>query len=76
MEGKEALPHQNAERKESLQRLRHAIHDLREEEQDVFLLRQNGDLTYEEIAQMRGCPVGTVKTQMRAALEKLRKMLV
>src|SRR5207244_496389 len=76
MEGKEALPHQNAERRESLKRLRHAILDLREEEQEVFLLRQNGDLTYEEIAQMRGCPVGTVKTQMRTALEKLRKMLV
>jgi len=76
MEGKEALPHQNAERRESMKRLRSAIHDLREEEQEVFLLRQNGDLTYEEIANLRGCPVGTVKTQMRTALEKLRKMLV
>ena len=76
LEGKEALPHQNAERREALGRLRRAIHDLREEEQEVFLLRQNGDMTYEEIAQARGVPVGTVKTQMRAALEKLRKMLV
>jgi RNA polymerase sigma-70 factor (ECF subfamily) len=32
-------------------------------------------LTYEEIAEMRGCPVSTVKTQMRTALEKLRKVL-
>ncbi len=45
-------------------------------EKEVFLLRQNGDLTYEQIAEMRRCPVGTVKTQMRSALEKLRKVLV
>ena len=49
---------------------------LREEEKEVFLLRQNGDLTYEQIAEMRRCPVGTVKTQMRSALEKLRRLLV
>jgi RNA polymerase sigma-70 factor (ECF subfamily) len=48
---------------------------LREEEKEVFLLRQNGDLTYEQIAEMRHVPVGTVKTQMRSALDKLRKLL-
>jgi RNA polymerase sigma-70 factor (ECF subfamily) len=48
---------------------------LRPEEQAVFLLRQNGDLTYEEIAELRRSPVGTVKTQMRAALQKLRRVL-
>jgi RNA polymerase sigma-70 factor (ECF subfamily) len=41
----------------------------------VFLLRQNGDLTYEEIAALRRTPVGTVKTQMRSALQKLRRVL-
>ena len=29
----------------------------------------------EQIAQMRNCPIGTIKTQMRTALEKLRKVL-
>jgi RNA polymerase sigma-70 factor (ECF subfamily) len=32
-------------------------------------------LTYEQIAEIRGAPVGTVKTQMRTALQKLRKVL-
>ena len=41
----------------------------------MFLLRQNGGLTYEQIAEIRSAPVGTVKTQMRAALQKLRKVL-
>lgn len=63
------------EHKESLERLRHAIHGLRQEEKEVFLLRQNGELTYEQIAEIRNTPVGTVKTQMRTALQKLRKVL-
>ena len=63
------------EHKESLDRLRQAIHGLRQEEKEVFLLRQNGDLTYEQIAEIRNSPVGTVKTQMRSALQKLRKVL-
>ena len=75
MMAKDAAPGQTLERKESIERLRLAILELREEEKEVFLLRQNGDLTYEQIAEMRGCPVSTVKTQMRSALEKLRKVL-
>jgi len=60
---------------EALERLRGALLDLRAEEREVFLLRQNGDLTYEQIAVLRRRPVGTVKTQMRTALIKLRKVL-
>ncbi len=63
------------EDREALDRLRIAVTDLRPEEREVFLLRQNGDLTYEQIAEMRKAPVGTVKTHMRSALIKLRKVL-
>jgi RNA polymerase sigma-70 factor (ECF subfamily) len=63
------------EDQEALERLRRAIADLRQEEKEVFLLRQNGNLTYEQIAEIRQAPVGTVKTQMRSALIKLRKVL-
>ena len=41
----------------------------------MFLLRQNGDMTYEEIAEALGVPTGTVKTRMRRALTKLREAL-
>jgi RNA polymerase sigma-70 factor (ECF subfamily) len=75
MTAKDAAPCQTLERKESIERLRAAILELREEEKEVFLLRQNGALTYEQIAEVRGCPVSTVKTQMRTALEKLRRVL-
>ena len=33
-----------------------ASRHLGEDEQEVFLLRQNGDMTYEEIADSLGCP--------------------
>jgi RNA polymerase sigma-70 factor (ECF subfamily) len=73
--GSEPTPGQTLEWKESVECLRRAIHHLRQDEKEVFLLRQNGEMTYEQIAELRRCPVGTVKTQMRAALGKLRKYL-
>ena len=63
------------EDQETLQQLRQALTHLRPEEKEVFLLRQNGELTYEQIAEIKERPVGTVKTQMRSALQKLRQVL-
>jgi RNA polymerase sigma factor (sigma-70 family) len=72
---KECAPDDHLEREEQLIRLRSAIRVLRSEEQEVFLLRQNGELTYDEIAAAIGIPLGTVKTRMRMALSKLREAL-
>lgn len=60
-------------RDEEVLRLQQAVSQLRAEEQEVFLLRQNGELTYEEIAEATSIPLGTVKTRMRAAIGQLRK---
>lgn len=57
---------------EQRNRLSHAIRQLRPEEQEVFLLRQNADMTFEEIAESLHLPLGTVKTRMRKALMELR----
>lgn len=73
--GREDVTGRSLEDQEALDRLRGAIAELRQEEKEVFLLRQNGELTYEQIAEIRNAPVGTVKTQMRTALIKLRKVL-
>jgi RNA polymerase sigma-70 factor, ECF subfamily len=73
--GRDDATGQSLEDQEALDRLRLAISQLRQEEKEVFLLRQNGELTYEQIAEIRNAPVGTVKTQMRTALIKLRKVL-
>jgi RNA polymerase sigma-70 factor (ECF subfamily) len=63
------------EQQEQLGRVRQAVSDLRPEEQEVFLLRQNGEMTYDQIAELVGIPTGTVKTRMRLALGKLRVAL-
>jgi RNA polymerase sigma-70 factor (ECF subfamily) len=75
MAGPGASPAEQLTAREDRERLRQAILELRSEEKEVYLLRQNGGLTYEEIAVIRDAPVGTVKTQMRAALTKLRQVL-
>lgn len=71
MISKNFTPDVAVEQKEELELLRLAILDLRPEEQEVLLLRQNGSMTYEQIAQTIDVPIGTVKTRMRAALHKL-----
>ena len=70
---REIPPDVAVERKDALERVRAALHALPEAEREVFLLRQNGALTYEAIAASLHAPVGTVKTRMRAALRRLRE---
>jgi RNA polymerase sigma-70 factor (ECF subfamily) len=71
--GNERPPEAAAVQSEQLSMVREAIGRLRPEEQEVFLLRQDGEMTYEQIAEAIGIPLGTVKTRMRLALERLRK---
>ena len=77
MAGKEAGPALVLENKEEVECIRRAIQGLRAEEKEVFLLRQNGDLTYEQIAEMHtAVPSGPSKRRFCAPspLEKLRKV--
>jgi RNA polymerase sigma-70 factor, ECF subfamily len=71
----EDSPAEIAEQNEQLDLLRRAIMQLHLEERTVFLLRQNEQLTYDEIARLRNSPTGSVKTRMRRALAKLRVAL-
>lgn len=66
-------PEADARGQEQLAVVRQALLKLRPEEQEVFLLRQNGQMTYQQIAQAVKIPLGTVKTRMRLALAKLRE---
>jgi RNA polymerase sigma factor (sigma-70 family) len=63
-------------RREKLALARRGLLDLRPEEQEVFLLWQNGEMTYEEIAKAMNIPVGAAKNRMSRALQKLRAALV
>lgn len=67
--GREGVPPQ------TIVRLRQAVSRLRTLDREVFLLRQNGRLTYPEIAQALNMDLGTVKTRMRFALRRMRESL-
>jgi len=69
---KEKTPDEIVAEDEQIQLLRKWIAALEEPDKEVFLLRQNGDLTYPQIAELLGIPEGTVKTRMRKAIEKMR----
>ena len=54
-------------------RIRAALFDLAAEQQEVFLLRQNGRLSYPQIAGALHLGVADVESRMRQALEVLRQ---
>jgi RNA polymerase sigma-70 factor, ECF subfamily len=63
------------EANEEKQRLRLAISKLPESEKEVILLLIDEDLTLEEIGNILHMPLGTVKSHVHRAKEKLRKEL-
>ena len=67
-------PDQSAEASEDAQRVRRAVASLPEEHRLVVELRFFAGATLEEIAAALGCPLGTVKSRLHYALEKLRQM--
>ncbi len=71
----EQSPDSNMRQTEELQQIRAAIGTLEQGEKEVFLLRQNGEMSFEQIAQTLEIPVGTAKTRMRRAVMKLHGIL-
>jgi RNA polymerase sigma-70 factor, ECF subfamily len=57
------------------EQVRHAIEQLPVEFREVILLREYEELSYEEIAEMLQCPVGTVMSRLARARAKLRDLL-
>lgn len=55
--------------------LQGALEQLNPDQREVFLLREKEGFKFEEIAQMTGVSVNTVKSRMRYALEGLRRIL-
>ena len=65
-------PSRSAQGREVGQRIAKAVAALPVAQREVFVLKVYDEMTYVQIADALGRPVGTVKTQMRAALAKLR----
>ena len=66
-------PADEAMRREAADNLRLAVEALPEKHQRVVLLRFFEDASLPEIAALLGCSVGTVKSRLHYALEKLRE---
>lgn len=54
------------------QRLNRALRDLPDEQRDVFLLREEADLSLDQIAAITGTNRETAKSRLRYAVNKLR----
>ena len=55
--------------------VRNAIESLPPRYREVILLREFQDLTYQQIADILGCPTGTVTSRLCRAREKLKQVL-
>ena len=66
-------PAEAAMRQEAADKLRQVVAGLPEKHQRVVLLRFFEDASLPEIAALLGCSVGTVKSRLHYALEKLRE---
>ncbi len=77
----DTVPDPQANTEEMVQKLslrrdiRRAIRALPTEQRIVVMLNQYQGMTYREIAEVLGCPLGTIKSRMHHALKALRAAL-
>jgi RNA polymerase sigma factor (sigma-70 family) len=68
-------PPQHTERRELAERLRAALKVLPYVQREAFLLQQEGGLSLDDIAELTGTGMETVKSRLRYAVAKLRAAL-
>ncbi len=56
-------------------RIQSAVEELPDDQREVFLLREVGNVPFKDIADMVGVSENTIKSRMRYALERLQKAL-
>lgn len=73
--GTATTPDHQAVQREDEERLRAALERLPEIQRSVLALAGTQGMKYEEVAQVLGIPVGTVKSRVHAAVANLRRLL-
>ncbi len=68
-------PEEGALRHEVQKRIQDAVSALSEAHRMVFVLTEYQGLSYQEVAEIVQCPVGTVASRKNTAVRQLRKML-
>ena len=69
-------PENNAQRKALQDAVAAALSTLPEPQRTVFMLSHYEGLSYQQIAEIVGCPIGTVASRKRLAVETLRRRLL
>jgi RNA polymerase sigma factor (sigma-70 family) len=68
-------PEDEAMRKDEIGRVRSAIEAMPEPFREAVVLRDLEDLSYAEIAEVTGVPIGTVMSRLSRGRERLRKLM-
>jgi RNA polymerase sigma-70 factor (ECF subfamily) len=73
---KSLTPEQESERRERRAEIEQVIGQLPPAYRELIVLRHSHDLSYDEIAEVTGLPLGTVKNRIFRAREAMRELLV
>lgn len=75
--GPEAEPEQGEAMvlQQETRKLGQAIADLPDKQKDLILKAYYGELSHSEIAEQTGLPLGTIKSRIRLALDRLRRQM-
>lgn len=76
IESRGASPEQDRERSEWRTEIEAVVRCLPTAYRDLILLRHARDLSYDEIAEVTGLPLGTVKNRLFRAREMMREMFI
>ena len=76
IESRRLTPEQESERKERCFEIESVVQLLQASYRELIVLRHSHDLSYDEIADVTGLPLGTVKNRLFRAREAMRDLLV
>jgi RNA polymerase sigma-70 factor (ECF subfamily) len=76
LESRRLTPEQESEKKERRSEIEAVVHLLPSAYRELIVLRHSHDLSYDEIAEVTGLPLGTVKNRLFRAREAMRDQLV
>ena len=76
VESRRMTPEQESERNERCSEIETVVQMLPAAYRELIVLRHSNDLSYDEIAEVTGLPLGTVKNRLFRAREAMRDLLV
>jgi RNA polymerase sigma-70 factor, ECF subfamily len=76
VESRRLTPEQESEREERRSEIESVVQSLPAAYRELIVLRHSHDLSYDEIAEVTGLPLGTVKNRLFRAREAMRDLLV